>query len=188
MLKLFLTKLYHVIHHFFKQHHSSNSNVATASAQSDSIAHATAKTISAKGIGLIKSFEDLRLSAYDDGVGKWTIGFGTTIYPNGHPVQEGDVCTEIQAEQYLHNDLATFERTVNSAVKVPIHQHQFDALVSLTYNIGSNAFRHSTLLKNLNNHDYKAAAEQFDVWNRGGGRVLKGLVRRRQIEKTLFLT
>jgi len=97
-------------------------------------------TVSDFGINLICGFEGKRLTAYDDGVGVWTIGFGTTIYPNGQKVKKGDTCTDAQAKQYMQNDLKKFERTVNEAVTVPINQNQFDALVSLIYNIGSGAF------------------------------------------------
>ncbi|WP_312069487.1 lysozyme, partial [Acinetobacter sp.] len=77
--------------------------------------------------------------------------------------------------------------SVNNLVKVPLSQNQFDALVSLTYNIGSTAFKNSTLLKKLNAKDYAGAADQFLRWNKGGGKVLKGLVRRREAERALFL-
>lgn len=146
------------------------------------------KSTSQKGINQVKSFEGKRLAAYDDGVGVWTIGFGTTIYPNGVKVKKGDKCTELQAEQYLRNDLIRFENAVNESVKVPINQNQFDALVSLTYNIGASAFKNSTLLRKLNAGDKKGAADQFDVWNKAGGKVMKGLVNRRASEKALFLS
>ncbi len=73
------------------------------------------------------------------------------------------------------------------SVTVPLNQNQFDALVSLTYNIGSGAFNNSTLLKKLNKGDYQGAADQFLVWNKAGGKVMKGLVRRREAEQALFL-
>ena len=145
------------------------------------------KSISKTGIDLISSFEGIRLNAYDDGVGVWTIGIGTTIYPNGVKVKKGDKCTLEQALEYLQHDLKSFEKTVNESVKVPLSQNQFDALVSLAYNIGSTAFKNSTLLKKLNAKDYVGAADQFLVWNKGGGKVLKGLVRRRDAERALFL-
>ena len=144
------------------------------------------KTVSTAGINLICSFEGLRLNAYDDGVGVWTIGFGTTIYPNGIKVKRGDTCTTEQAKAYMAHDLKKFESTVNSAVTVPINQNQFDASVSLTYNIGTGAFKKSTLLKKLNESDYKGAAAQFNVWNKGGGKVVQGLVSRRAVERKLF--
>ena len=143
--------------------------------------------VSLFGIDLICGFEGKRLFAYDDGIGVWTIGFGTTIYPNGIRVKKGDTCTEAQAKAYMAHDLKKFESAVNTAVKVTLNQNQFDALVSLTYNIGIGAFKSSTLLKKLNAKDYKGAAEQFPRWNRGGGRVLNGLIKRRKIEMELFL-
>ena len=143
--------------------------------------------ISPCGIDLICNFEGLRLNAYDDGVGVWTIGYGTTKYPNGIRVKRGDTCTLEQAKSYMQHDLKKFEQTVNSAVNVPINQNQFDALVALAYNIGTNAFKNSTLVKRLNEGNYKAAANQFDVWVNAGGKRVQGLVNRRAIEKALFL-
>lgn len=145
-------------------------------------------SVSAKGIDLICSFEGLRLTAYDDGVGVWTIGFGTIKYPNGVRVKRGDTCTLEQAKSYMKYDLIEFEHTVNSLAKVLLNQNQFDALVSLTYNIGSGAFKSSTLLKKLNLSDYKGAAEQFDVWVNAGGKRMQGLANRRAKEKSLFLS
>ena len=143
--------------------------------------------VSPSGIDLICNFEGLRLKAYDDGVGVWTIGFGTTKYPNGIRVKKGDTCTLDQAKAYMQNDLKSFEQTVNNTVKVPVSQNQFDALVSLAYNIGSTAFKNSTLVKRLNEGNYKAAANQFDVWVNAGGKRMQGLVNRRAAERTLFL-
>ncbi|MGE9796866.1 lysozyme [Acinetobacter baumannii] len=145
------------------------------------------KTTSDVGVDLISGFEDTRFKAYDDGVGIWTIGTGTTVYPNGVKVKQGDTCTPEQAKAYFKHDLAKFEKTVNESVTVPLNQNQFDALVSLTYNIGSGAFNNSTLLKKLNKGDYQGAAEQFLVWNKADGKVMKGLVRRREAERALFL-
>ena len=145
------------------------------------------KSISKTGVDLISSFEGIRLNAYDDGVGVWTIGIGTIIYPNGVKVKKGDKCTLEQAHEYLAHDMIEFEKTVNDSVKVSLSQNQFDALVSLAYNIGSTAFKNSTLLKKLNAKDYQGAADQFLCWNKGGGKVLKGLVRRREAERALFL-
>lgn len=145
------------------------------------------KTVSTAGINLICSFEGLRLNAYDDGVGVWTIGFGTTIYPNGIKVKKGDVCTKEQAKSYMAHDLKKFELAVNSAVTVSLNQNQFDALVSLAYNIGTGAFGKSTLVKKLNAGDFKVAADQFNVWIKAGGKKMQGLVNRRAREKVLFL-
>lgn len=139
------------------------------------------------GINLIKSFEGKRLKAYDDGVGVWTIGFGTIKYPNGVRVEKGDTCSEEQAESYLKNDLVKFENAINRLVKVPLTQNQFDALASFTYNLGETNLSSSTLLRKLNTKDYKGAADQFERWNKAGGKVMNGLTRRRKAEKELFL-
>ncbi|GAA5630062.1 hypothetical protein Acal02_00659 [Acinetobacter calcoaceticus] len=179
---------------FSYQDRSANkdSNIATAVDVDDAIGVAVdsndyERSISKAGINLITSFEDLKLDAYDDGTGTWTIGFGTTVYPDGIRVQQGDYCTVEQAKSFFQHDLRRFQKAVNKAVLVTLSQNQFDALVSLSYNIGQNAFKNSTLLKYLNAGDYRAAADQFLVWNKGGGQILKGLVRRREVERTLFL-
>ena len=144
--------------------------------------------VSLFGVDLICGFEGKRLTAYDDGVGVWTIGFGTTVYPNGMKVKKGDTCTEAQAKAYMAHDLKKFESAVNNAVTVPLNQNQFDALVSLAYNIGTNAFSKSTLVKKLNANDNRAAADQFDVWVNAGGKRMQGLVNRRAKEKALFIS
>jgi lysozyme len=145
-------------------------------------------SVSNKGVDLICEFEGEQLIAYDDGVGVWTIGFGTIKYPNGVRVKKGDTCTLDQAKEYMRHDLIEFEHTVNSSVKVPLNQNQFDALVSLAYNIGSSAFKSSTLVKKLNAGDYQGAADQFGAWINAGGKRMQGLVNRRDREKLLFLS
>lgn len=145
------------------------------------------KTINKIGLKLIAQFEGCYLQAYLCPAKVWTIGIGTTVYPNGVKVKKGDKCTLEQAHEYLAHDMIEFEKTVNDSVKVPLSQNQFDALVSLTYNIGSTAFKNSTLLKKLNAKDFTGAADQFLRWNKGGGKVMKGLVRRREAERALFL-
>ncbi|OTG80267.1 lysozyme [Acinetobacter sp. ANC 4648] len=172
-----------------KQVDAANSAIATASDTviSEMLGIAIDEmSVSNAGIEMICGFEGKRLIAYDDGVGVWTIGFGTTIYPNGIRVKKGDTCTETQAKAYMAHDLKKFEQAVNDAVNVPLNQHQFNALVSLTYNIGAGAFKDSTLLKKLNTGDYQSAANQFDVWVKAGGRTMQGLVNRRKVEKVLF--
>jgi len=145
-------------------------------------------SVSNKGVDLICEFEGKRLVAYDDGVGVWTIGFGTIKYPSGNRVKKGDTCTLEQAKEYMRHDLIEFEHAVNSSVKAPLNQNQFDALVSLAYNIGSSAFKSSTLVKKLNAGDYQGAADQFNVWVNAGGKRMQGLVNRRDKEKLLFLS
>ena len=145
-------------------------------------------SVSNQGVDLICDFEGKRLAAYDDGVGVWTIGFGTTIYPNGIKVKKGDTCTLDQAKSYMVHDLKKFEQAVNGAVNIALNQNQFDALVSLAYNIGTGAFNKSTLVKKLNAGDISGAADQFDVWINAGGKRMQGLVNRRAKEKALFLS
>jgi len=136
---------------------------------------------SQKGLDLIKSFEGLRLSAYKDVVGVVTIGYGTTS-----GVKMGDTITKERAEQLLREDVERFEQQVLRLVRVPLSQGQHDALVSFVYNLGAGNLSNSTLLRLLNAGDYAGAAAQFDRWNKAGGKVLSGLVRRRAAERALF--
>lgn len=138
------------------------------------------------GVNFIKGFEGKRLTAYQDSVGVWTIGYGTIKYPNGARVKKGDTCTEQQAELYLKNDLTSFENSINKLVKVKLTQNQFDALASFTYNLGAANLSTSTLLRKLNAKDYKGAAAEFIRWNKAGGKVLNGLTRRREAEANIF--
>ena len=144
-------------------------------------------SLSNNGMSLLEQFEGLRLEAYLDSAGIATIGFGTIKYPDGSKVKKGDKITKAQAKQYKLHDLKEFESTVNTSVKASLTQNQYDALVSLSYNIGSGAFKNSTLLKKLNSGDYKSAAEQFLAWNKAGGKKVQGLVNRREAEQKLFL-
>lgn len=174
-----------------KQVNAANQVIATAtdSTVADMLGIAIDQmVVSLFGVDLICGFEGKRLVAYDDGVGVWTIGFGTTVYPNGIKVKKGDTCTEAQAKAYMAYDLKKFESAVNNAVKVPLNQNQFDALVSLAYNIGTDAFSKSTLVKKLNANNIRGAADQFDVWVNAGGNRMQGLVNRRAKEKALFLS
>lgn len=144
---------------------------------------------SPNGVAVIQYFESLELKAYPDpatGGKPYTIGFGTTVYPSGAPVRPGDVCTKEQAEKYLLNDLAKFEKVVSDAVRVPLNQGQFDALVSFTYNLGPANLRSSTLLKMVNAGDFAGAAGEFKRWNKANGKVMRGLTRRRAAEQCLF--
>jgi lysozyme len=139
------------------------------------------------GVELIKEFEGLRLRAYRCPAGVWTIGYGTTVYPNGRRVQMGDQCTMEQAVEYLTNDLKGFEHAVAKMVTVPLTENQFSALVSFAYNVGGGALSKSTLLRLLNAGDYAGAANQFRRWNLAAGNELPGLVKRRAAERELFL-
>ncbi|WP_442109158.1 lysozyme [Pseudomonas sp. NUPR-001] len=137
---------------------------------------------SQRGLSLIKSFEGLRTLAYRDAVGVWTIGYGAT-----RGVKPGMSVTKEQAERMLLNDVQRFEPEVSRLVTVPLNANQWDALLSFTYNLGAANLESSTLLRKLNAGDYAGAAEQFPRWNKAGGKVLPGLVRRREAERMLFL-
>jgi lysozyme len=142
--------------------------------------------ISNKGRDFIKGFESLRLVAYPDpatGGKPWTIGWGHT-----KGVKPGDRITQEQAEQFLSDDLAVFELSVNSAIKRPMTQNQFDAMVSLAFNIDGPEFAGSTLVKKFNAGDVLGAADQFPRWKFGKGKVMPGLVKRRAAERETFLS
>lgn len=142
-----------------------------------------AMTTSAKGLAVIKHFEGYVSKAYRCPAGVWTIGYGTTA-----GVRAGMTITEAQGEAFLRADLAKFEKAVNAAVKVQLAQHQFDALVAFTYNVGAGAFQGSTLLRQINAGNFNLARANFMKWVKGGGRTLPGLVRRRTSEADLFET
>ena len=118
-----------------------------------------AHQLSDKGAKFIKQFEGLRLTAYNDGTGVMTVGYGHT-----GDVKAGETITQAQADSYFSEDVKWAVDTVNSAVKVELQQNQFDALVSFTYNVGEGAFKSSTLLKDLNAGDYKSVPSQLDRW------------------------
>lgn len=144
--------------------------------------------ISDKGISLIKQFEGLRLTAYQDSVGVWTIGYGWTHPVDGNPIRPGMTIKEETAERLLRTGLVGYESDVSKLVKVKLTQVQFDALVSFAYNLGARALSTSTLLQKLNTGDYAGAADEFPRWNKAGGKVLPGLTRRREAERALFLS
>ena len=139
---------------------------------------------------IIAQFEGLRLKAYKDSGGLWTIGYGTTINPeNGQPIRAGDQITEAQALRWLKLQTQTTTGAVQKLVKVPINDKQLAALTSLAYNIGITAFSRSTLLRQLNsNVNKETVAKQFLRWNKVNGQVVNGLTIRRQLEADLFLT
>lgn len=111
----------------------------------------------------------------------WTIGYGHT-----RGVRQGDTCTVDQADQWLQNDVAGAVITVCHLVDVALTAGQFDALVSLVFNIGAGNFQSSTLLRKLNAKDYDGAADEFLKWNHQAGRVLDGLTKRREAERQRF--
>lgn len=146
------------------------------------------------GLALTKGFEGLRLTAYKDSAGVWTIGYGSTRYKNGAPVKRGDaLVNEECANDLLLVTMQQYVDAVNHDVKVPLTQNQFDALVDFTYNEGTGALAMSTLLKKLNAKDYAGAADEFLKWDEITSptthqkEVLNDLYIRRTKERVLFL-
>ena len=136
---------------------------------------------SQNGINFIKRHEGLRLKAYQDSAGVWTIGYGST-----GGVREGDTINEAQAETLLKVDLQTAEKEVNRH-RLPLNQNQFDALVSFTFNVGAGAFRNSTLLRRIKeNVNHPDIPNQFKRWVNAGGKRLDGLVKRRRQEADIY--
>lgn len=129
--------------------------------------------------------EGYRFNAYDDGVGVQTVGFGSTTHSNGQPVKRGDTMPVERALIRLGEDVARMEREMRACIgPVPLAQYEWDAYVSLTYNIGSGAFCRSTLVKKLKASppDYAGACAEILRWNRAGGQVMPGLSKRRNDE------
>lgn len=141
---------------------------------------------SAAGINLIKEFEGVRLKAYRCPADVWTIGVGHTSAAGPPAVKPGMEITNAQAMKILAQDLVQFEDGVDSAVKVPLKQNQFDALVSFAFNVGLGALAKSTLLKKLNAGQYDAVPAELMKWTKAGGKELPGLVRRRRAEAALW--
>lgn len=139
-------------------------------------------TLSSTGEELIQSFETLRLAAYQDEGGVWTIGWGHT----GPEAFEGATCTPIEAANWFAEDVKFVERAVDMALTTHCTQNQFDALCSFAYNVGIAAFGGSTLLALVNDRNFAAAAEQFGRWDHVQGRVSAGLDKRRAAERALF--
>ncbi|WP_455478012.1 lysozyme [Bartonella sp. B10] len=144
------------------------------------------RKISKEGLALIKQWEGLRLQAYQDTSGIWTIGYGHTAKAGAPVVYKGMQITESQAETLLQKDLMQFEKIVDQLVQRSLTDEQFAALVSFCYNVGIKAFRNSTLLKKLNDGHYEAVPVELHKWTRAGGKYLKGLVYRRAAEAGLW--
>jgi len=136
---------------------------------------------SQEGLALIKKFEGCRLKAYRCSANVLTIGYGHT-----GGVKEDDTITQPEADKLLENDIAKFEEYVNDNVIVELKQHQFDALVAWTFNLGVGNLRNSTMLKKLNEADYDSIPFEMRRWNKAGGKTLDGLIRRRKAEGLLF--
>ena len=143
-----------------------------------------AREVNEAGVRLVQEFEGCRLDAYRCPAGIPTIGYGAT----GPDIRMGMVWTQEQADARLVEDLARFADGVERLVEVDLSDNQFAAIVSFAFNVGLGALRDSTLLRKLNAGDYLGAADQLPRWNKGGGRVLPGLTRRRAAERDLFLS
>jgi len=140
-------------------------------------------------IALVKEFEGLRLDAYKDSVGVPTIGFGTTAMAGvGVKPQLGMRITEAEAEMYLRRGLEKFAAQIQPLITAPINENEFGAFLLLAYNIGPGAFAKSTALRQFNAGNKLRAADAILLFDKAGGKVLKGLQRRRSAEKALFLT
>ena len=133
--------------------------------------------LSASALVSIAAFEGYEGKAYQDIVGIWTIGFGST-----GGVKQGQSIDPVSALQRKLTDVQKFEGAVKQCVKVPLHQYEYDAYLSLAYNIGPGAFCNSTLVRKLNQQDYSGACKEILRWDKAGGQPVAGLTRRRQAE------
>ena len=145
-----------------------------------------------QAIDKIKELEGCSLTPYQDIGGVWTIGYGHTgrngIKPLPDEIKNIESITQDQANDILLKDLSVFENTVTNAVSVPINDNQYSSLVSFAFNVGGNAFRKSTLLKELNNENYDKIPSELLRWIYTNGKVVKGLKARRLIESAIWLT
>jgi lysozyme len=145
--------------------------------------------ISSKLRELVKHFEGCKLTSYVCSAGHNTIGYGNTFYENGVKVKPGDKITQQRAEELLDVILIKFVQQTNELIKSNVNQNQRDALTDFAYNCGVGNLKSSTLLKlvNANPNDPEIRA-QFMRWNKGGGKVLNGLTRRREAEANLYFS
>ena len=141
-------------------------------------------TLGSAGEALIKSFESLKLVAYQDQRGIWSCGYGHT----GPDVVQGTTCTPEQAEAWFQLDTQSAVVGVDASIQTTVSQQQFDALVSFTFNVGVGAEGHSTMAKLINARDFAGAAAQFPKWDHVDGVPNVGLLRRREAEQALFLS
>ena len=149
---------------------------------------AGALVLSAAALAAIAGYEGYRSTAYIPVPGDVpTIGHGTTRYEDGKPVKMGDRVTPERARILLQHDASAFARAVQRCAPVPMHQHEFDAFVSLAYNIGEGAFCKSTLAKKLNALDYAGACREILKWDKFQGKPLRGLTLRRERERAMCL-
>ncbi len=145
--------------------------------------------MSQEGIdALLKKFEGCKLKAYRCPAGVCTIGYGHTSAAGNPTVVDGLTIRQDQAEAILRSDLVKYETAVHNMVEQPLTQHQFDVLVDFAYNAGVGNLKSSTLLKKVNAGQFDAVPAELMKWTKGGGKVLAGLVRRRQAESSWWLS
>ena len=137
--------------------------------------------ISKEGLSLIKKFEGCELEAYLCPAGVWTIGYGHT-----KDVKEGDKINRDEADYLLQEEMIEYESYINDFVEVPLNQNQFDALCSWVYNLGPTNLKNSTMLRVLNEEKYTDVPQEIKRWNKAGGEVLDGLIKRREAEAKMF--
>jgi lysozyme len=144
--------------------------------------------ISDEGIKLIKRFEGVRNRPYRDSIGLWTVGVGHLI-ESGRQLPESwnKTFTDSEIDALLRKDLSRFERSIRMLIKVPLRQCEYDSICSFVFNLGAGTLQRSTLRQKLNRGDKEGAAREILKYNRAGGKVVKGLVNRRNDEYQLFL-
>jgi len=141
------------------------------------------------GINMMHHFEGCKLQAYQCSAKVWTIGWGNTYYQDKKPVKQGDKVTQDQADELFEMIMNEFAIEVRNALTKEVTENQFSALVCFAYNVGIGNLKKSTLLRKVNvNPDDETIAEEFAKWNKAGGKVLNGLVRRRKAEADLYFT
>lgn len=138
--------------------------------------------------GIIKKFEGCELEAYLDENNIPTVGYGCTIHLDGKKVKLGDAITQYDAGRLLSKNINDIEEQLYRCIDIKLNDNQLSSLISLVYNIGIGNFRHSTMLKLINNSKFLDAANEFSRWKWSGGKVIKGLIRRRVFEKEIFLS
>ncbi len=140
-------------------------------------------------VDLVKKWEGFRAKTYRCSAGVLTIGYGTTASAGvGIDPKPGMTITKAEAEYYLEKGLSKFAKSIRPAITAEINENEFGAFVSLAYNIGPGAFKRSSALRHFNAGNKVKAAANIALWNKAGGKVLRGLVRRRKEEQDLFRT
>ena len=138
--------------------------------------------ITQRGLDLIKHFESFRSEPYICAGGYLSVGYGHVIKPNEVFLE----VTEAEAEALLLADVAIAERSVLRLIRIPLEDNRFDALVSFTFNVGGGGFQRSTLRQKVNREEHEEVPDEFRKWVYAGGRKLKGLIKRRELEASLY--